>query len=92
VSKLAEFDSVRRVALEKWETRRATDGNSIEPRLLEKPGDECRERPSTSLPRVSRGGVQGRSTSQEGGAPVDTMTESVGEPAAFLDFGCPGPG
>jgi hypothetical protein len=45
VSKLAEFDSVRRVALEKWETRRATDGNSIEPRLLEKPGDECRERP-----------------------------------------------
>jgi hypothetical protein len=32
-------------ALEKWETRRATDGDSIEPRLLEKPGDECRERP-----------------------------------------------
>ena len=45
MSKLAEFYPVRRVALEKWETRRATDGNSIEPRLLEKPGAECRERP-----------------------------------------------
>ena len=45
MSKLAEFDPVRRVALEKWETRRATDGNSIDPRLLEKPGAECRERP-----------------------------------------------
>jgi hypothetical protein len=45
VSKLAEHCSVRRVALEEWETRRATDGDSIEPRLQEKPGDECRERP-----------------------------------------------
>ena len=45
MSKLAEHCSVRRVALEKWETRRATDGDSIEPRLQEKPGDECRERP-----------------------------------------------
>ena len=32
-------------AREKWGTRRATDGDSIEPRLLEKPRSECRERP-----------------------------------------------
>jgi hypothetical protein len=30
---------------EKWEIPRATAGDSIDPRLLEKPGDECRERP-----------------------------------------------
>ncbi len=44
-SKLAALVPVRRGGREKWETRRATDGDSIDPRLQEKPGDECRERP-----------------------------------------------
>src|SRR5919197_1089942 len=35
----------RPVGAEEWETRRATFGDSVEPRLQEKPGGGCRERP-----------------------------------------------
>ena len=33
------------LVIEKWEIPWATKGDSIDPRLLEKPGGECRERP-----------------------------------------------